>query len=505
MQIISRGMLCFNEFALDLQRCALVRGDDRIQLRPKAFDVLRYLVEHSGRVVSKDELIQAVWRGVFVTDDSVVQCVCDIRKALRDDAQRTVKTLPRRGYIFATQVTRKHADEHAPTSGLRSRLQIAVLPFSNLTGDPSQDCFAEGITEDIVTELSRFHDLRVRTCNVSFQARGKAPDARRAGLDLDFEYVVDGSVRRLGDRIRIAVQLLEAASGGHLWAEHFDRDQRDISAVQDDVVRSLVGTLVGRLEAAGAERATRKPPVSLIAYDYVLRGNALPVGDVVAEAEARRMYEKAIELDASYGFPHAMLAFLLSLAWSRDMTGSDAALDRALELAREAVRLEYASSDCAIVLAWVHLNRRTFDLAEQCYRRALELNPNNPFTLSGMGDLLGYVGRPDEAIEWYRQARLVDLHFRGGCLGAAHFNARQYDEAIAAASNSPTLSLWRAAYLAASYALTSRIERARECAVEVLRRAPDFSTSRFISKEPYRRAADRDHLHDGLRQAGLPE
>ena len=485
-------VLYFGDFTLNLMRCALLHKGVEIALRPKAFDVLLYLAERAGRLVAKEEIIEAVWPDVAVTDDSLVQCVREIRSALGDSSQRLIKTVHRRGYVFAAELSRTHDADHAMPPGPRGKLSIAVLPFENVTGDSSQQSFCDGITESIVTELLRFRDLSVRGHSAS------------VGRDLGAEYIVSGTVRRLGGCVRIVVRLLEAASGYHLWAERFDRDEQDILAAQDQVLRSLVGTLVGRLETVGADRASRKPPASLMAYDFVLRGNALPIGDVLAEGESRRLYEKAIELDPAYGFPQAMLAFLLSLEWSRDMSGASVALDRALTLARKAVQLDDTSSDCAVVLAWIHLHRGAFDQAEQYYRRALALNPNSPYTLSGMGDLLTYVGRPREAFEWYKQSKLVDLHFRGGCLGVAHFRARDYDAAIAAVIGSPTMSLWRQAYAAACYAATNRIERARESAVEVLRLAPDFSANRFVAKEPYGHPADRENLLDGLRRAGLP-
>ena len=390
-----------------------------------------------------------------------------------------------------------------------SKPSVAVLPFTNMSGDPGQQYFSDGITEDIITELSRFHELAVVARNTSFQFRDKTVDVRRLGRELGVQYVVEGSVRRMGDRLRITAQLIDAASGNHLWAERFDRDQQEIFAVQDQVVRTIVATLVGRLEAAGAEQAGRKPPMSLAAYECVLRGVAIPYGNLETEAERRRMFEKAIALDPGYGRPHALLAHAMFLEWFRDMSGSEATLDRAFALAKKAVALDENDGTCQFVLGWLNLFRRSFDLAEQYYQRALELNPNNPEQVARMGFLHVFMGRPDAAIEWLMQAKRLDPYFNPisycHALGTAYFVAQRYEEAIAAFSRSSTMPVWVQAYLAACHALMGKIDLAKNFAAEVVRLAPDFSSARLVAKEPYKRPSDRELLLDGLRKAGLPE
>ena len=411
--------------------------------------------------------------------------------------------------VRAYRVTSTPAVATTPTNAATGKPSIAVLPFADMSGDPGQQYFSDGITEDIITELSRFHDLSVRARNTSFQFRDKTIDVRRLGHELSVQYVVEGSVRRMGERMRITAQLIDAASGNHLWAERFDRDQLEIFAVQDQVVRTIVATLVGRLEAAGAEQAGRKPPMSLAAYECVLRGVAIPYGNLETEAERRRMFEKAIALDPGYGRPHALLAHAMFLEWFRDMSGSDATLDRAFGLAKKAVALDENDSTCQFVLGWLHLFRRSFDLAEQYYQRALELNPNNPEQVARMGFLDVFMGRPDAAIEWLMQAKLLDPYFNPisyyHALGTAYFVAQRYDEAIAAFSRSSTMPVWVQAYLAACHALTGKIDLAKSFAAEVVRLTSDFSSVRLVAKEPYKRLSDRELLLDGLRKAGLPE
>ena len=386
---------------------------------------------------------------------------------------------------------------------------IAVLPFVNMSGDSRQDFFSDGVTEDIITELSRFRQISVLVRNSAFRYRDTGIDVKRVGRELGVQYVVEGSVRRMGERIRITAQFVDAKSGNHLWAEHFDRDQREIFTVQDEVIRTIVGTLVGRLEAAGVEQIRRRPTTSLEAYECVLRGRALPIGDVAIDAQKRILYERAIALDPDYARAYALLAYAFFLEWFRDMGGSEVALDHALELAKKAVALDENDPLCQSALGWIYLFRKSFDLADQYYQRALRLNPNNSEHVARMGFLYAYTGRPDEALDSLAQARVIDPFFSPVWywhhLGYAHFIARRYDDAIAALSHSTTMPFWVQAYLAACYALTDREDRAQELRSEILRLVPDFSLIRLAAKEPFKHPADRDHFVDGLRKAGLPE
>jgi TolB-like protein len=392
---------------------------------------------------------------------------------------------------------------------LPDKPSIAVLPFDNLSGDPGERYFSDGITEDIITDLSRFRSLFIIARNSSFQFRDRATDVRRIARELGVQYVVEGSVRKGEGRLRITAQLIDATTGNHLWAERYDRSLEDIFTVQDAVVRTIAGTLVGRLEAAGAERARRKPPTSLVAYDYVLRGKALPLGDLQSDAEKRRMYQKAVELDPNYALAHALLALSVFLEWFRDMAGSDVVLGRAVGLAKKAVTLDENDSTCQSVLGWMYLFYKSFDLAEEYYRRALELNPTDPEQIARMSFLYACRGRPDEAVNCLKQARLIDPYFNPTWywhhLGYSHFIARRYEEAIVAFNRSSTMPFWVQAYLAACHGLTDRVDLAWEFACEVLRLAPDFSSARLAAKEPFERPADREHLIEGMRKAGLPE
>jgi adenylate cyclase len=386
---------------------------------------------------------------------------------------------------------------------------VAVLPFDNMSSGEEQQYLGDGISDDIITELSRFRQLRVLARNSSFQFRGPNVDVGRVSRELGIQYILEGSVRRLGNRIRITAQLIDASSGHHVWADRFDRPQEELFDVQDQVVRTIVGTLVGRLQADRADRAKRKPPTSMVAYECVLRGDALPVFDAAGEADARRLFKRAIELDPEYAKPYALLAFAICREWYEGMSGSDATLDQALAQAKRAVELDDGQETCLAALGWVHLHRQSYDLAEHYYTRALALNPNNPTVLANLGGLYVHLGQPAKGMDYLKEAKVVDPFFAPKwywlLVGRAYFVTHQYDEAIAAFARFPSTSVWGLAYLAACYALTGDTDRSSHHAAEVLRLMPEFSISRYMPKEPFRISSDRKTLTDALRKAGLPE
>src|SRR5262245_6856067 len=272
------------------------------------------------------------------------------------------------------------------SKGAIDRPSVAILPFTNLSGDPEQQYFSDGITEDIITELSRFRAIFVIARNSSFQYRDKAVDVRRIARELGAHYVVEGSVRKVATRIRITVQLVEAAGGTHLWADRYDRPVEDVFAIQDEVVRTIVATLAGRLEASGAEGLRRRPTASLSAYECVLRGNALPIGDPADEAAAHRLFEQAVALDPEYALAHAKLAISYLRRWLQGMSRSSKEVDRAFELAARAVSLDAQEIVCHTALSYVQLCRQQYDEAEFHARKALALNPNRPNALAAMAE-----------------------------------------------------------------------------------------------------------------------
>lgn len=399
--------------------------------------------------------------------------------------------------------TLNHPGGNAP-----DRVTVCVLPFTSIGGDADQESFCDGLGEDILTELSRWRLLAVRSRAATFRYRGAAVDVQQVARDLDARFVVEGSVRRAGERIRISVQLVDAASGNHVWAEKFDRDAGDPFAGQDEIVRRIVSTLVGRMQVSDIESARRTPSASLAAYQCVIAGNAQPWDEPEGLAEATRLFRKAIELDPGYGMPHALLAALGFGQWCNDIDGGDEALDEALAEARRAVELDSSESTCFSMLAMVCLYQRHFDLALQYARRAIELNPNNQWNQADMGSMLLYLGHADEALDWLTRAREIDpffdppWYFRS--LGQSLMCLRRYDEALAMLERVTPRTFRESALQAGCHARLRNAAQASDSAAAVIALKPGFSIARFMTREPFKDPEDAAHLARSLALAGLP-
>ena len=522
-------MFHFEDFTLDVARGCLRTADRDIELRPKSFDVLRYLVESGGRLVTKDEVIKSVWPNVIVTDESLAQCVSEIRHAIGDDRQTIIKTVPRRGYRFAAPVSKSEAGAgaSAASSGPKAvsrpalkpveRPSIAVLPFVNLNDDPQQDYFSDGITGDIITELSRFSDLAVIARGSAFQYKGKAVDVRQVGRELGVRYVLEGSVRRNEKRIRITAQLVDAVNGAHRWAERYDRDLKDAFAVQDEVVRTIVAILQVRVAEAEMERTLLKPSATWEAYDYYLRGaEAWAVGfaqrPMSSFYEARRCLEKSIAIDPGYARAHVVLGRTYTYTYVEPRDGdylNPAALQRADELARTAVQLDAMLPQARTLLGAVLIFERRHDEAIAECEKAFAFNPN--FSDHGFGLCLVFAGKPERAIKVMQASTRLEP-FRNATrlayMGNAYYMLGRYDDAIPllreSAGQMPNLRITQL-WLAAAYAQAGRVMEARAAADEVRRIEPDFTIERWKRTAVYRRPEDAERLFDGIRKAGLPE
>jgi DNA-binding SARP family transcriptional activator/TolB-like protein/Flp pilus assembly protein TadD len=389
------------------------------------------------------------------------------------------------------------ADADGPT--------LAVLPFA-AGEDADHQVLARGMTEDVITELSRFRQLFVRA-KPSVSTSDAGADPQRAGIALGVKYVVDGSVRRLGDRIRITTQLVDVASNNQLWAERFDGGSSEIFEIQDQIIATIVGTLVGRLAAAGVAQATRKHPSDLAAYECVLRGYALMDGDRATDKAARDLFEAALALDPGYARAHAGLAYVLVQQWFADTGESYDALDHALSVAKQAVVLDDSDTSAQHMLGWVHLNRKEFELAAHHNQRAQALSPNDPDQSACRGALFTFLGETDEAMRWYERARRLDPYYEPvwywRTQGIAHLLAGRYDQAISNFLRSPNRPVWLRAYLAAAHALLGRTDEAHQARDETIAAEPRFSARRLMAKEPFRRQVDRDLIAEGLRRAGF--
>ena len=515
----------FEACTLDLARGVLRVADKDVDLRPKSFEVLRYLVTNAGRLISKEELIAAVWPNAVVTDESLTRCVSDVRAAIGDRTQTIIKTVPRRGYLFSAGVTCHAVSKPIGPTGSAARLEravpdkpsIAVLPFTNMS-DSSQEYLSDGVTEDIITELSRFSELFVIARNSSFQYRGNPVDVRQVGRELGVRYVLEGSFRRIGDRARISAQLIDAVSGAHRWAERYDRVLDDVFAVQHELAQTIVAILAAHVRKAEAERTLWKPPASWHAHDFYLRGidtlasytSSFNVDELY---QARSLLEQAISGDPSNARAYAKLSWTHVSAWLHPLDQdfqSPAALERAYQLARQAVQLDPnlpdAHAHLGIVLTWQQ--RHEASLAEMA--RARELNPN--YTDWRMAIGLVYAGELEKAVQDLDRHMRLDPFYQpiaATVLGMARYLLKQHSQAVSplqeCVTRAPNLRAGHI-WLAATYAQLGQLAEAREEAKEVLRIEPKFTiegTQRRISV--FRRAEDREHYFDGLCKAGLPE
>ncbi len=387
---------------------------------------------------------------------------------------------------------------------------IAVLPFDNMSGDPEQEYFADGITEDLITELARFQNLVVIARNSTFTYKGKATRIKDVARDLGVHYVVEGSVRRAGNRVRVTVQLIESKSEKHVWAERYDRELTDIFEIQDEVTKAIIGALPSRLEAADIERIKRKPPQDMAAYDYVLRSKILHHhGTKEANAEALQVLDKAIEVDPDYAQAYAWKACTLRQAILRGYAEEpDAFNAQRIENAEKALALDENDMECLRILCEIHMEQEDLDKAEHYHDRAFALNPNDPRMLAQRGELMVWLGRPEEGVEWVQRAMQLDPFGASGfahLLGRALRADRRYEDAIRAYKQVRTVRYQHHAEIAACYAATGNDHEAAKQKAEILRLNPEFSTEKYVASLSYKNAADREHLRDALRGADLPE
>lgn len=447
--------------------------------------------------------------GICISDTVERQLAGKSKFAFEDTGEHQLKNITR-----PVRVWRWVNEDPAVSSGdslaLPDRPSVAVLPFDNLSGQPDETYFSDGITEDIITGLARFRSLFVIARNSSFVLRGKSLDLKEIGRKLGVAFILEGSVRRAGDRIRITAQLIEAATGAHLWAERYDRSLDDIFSVQDEVAQQIVVTLVGRIESARLQQSHRKPTNSLAAYDCLLRGLAhfRDVGDD-ANRQALAMFRKAVALDDRYAVARSYMAFV-PVAQHGHASAPTEIIESAFIEAKLALNLDPQESRCHRLLSVICLYRRDYDMAEQHAQRAFDLNPNDPETILNRGRVLAIRGRPEEALVYLEAAcRLNPLHpsWYNGHFGMAFYSLRRFEEAAQAFKlGRQQLGTWTRARLAACYAQLDRVEDAKTTVADVLRRQPDFSIAVFMSKSVLmERAEDRELVREGLVKAGLPD
>ena len=399
-----------------------------------------------------------------------------------------------------------------PTSGsplpLPNKPSIAVLPFENMSGDSEQDFFADGITEDIITELSRFSDLFVIARNSAFTYKGRAVKVQDIRRDLGVRYVVEGSVRKSGNRVRVTVQLIDSETGNHIWADRYDRELADIFDLQDELTQGIVATLPGHVASAEHERFRRNPPRDMAAYDYMLAGR-IHHHRVTREdnAEALRLLDKAIELDSRFAQAFAWKACTLGQALQFGFGEDPEDLEhRAVETLHMALSLDENDVECHRLLCEISMEQLRLDQAVIHGERAFSMNSNDPRLVAQKGEILTWLGQSEEGADWIRKALRLDphaAHRRAHLLGRALYGSRHYVDAIDAYKRITSPRYGHLAEMAACFAQAGRDTEARAQADAVLQLNPDFSIDGYLHAFPYKEASDRGHLAEGMRKAGL--
>jgi adenylate cyclase len=435
--------------------------------------------------------------------------------AFEDLGDQIVKNIARPIRVYRVRLepnaatAHEGADNAAVATTIAKKPSIAVLPLANMSGDPEQEFFADGLTEDIITELSRFRELLVISRNSTFVHKGKAVKVQEVAREFGVDYVLEGSVRKAGDRIRVTVQLIDADTDRHIWAERYDRRLEDIFDIQDEMTRAIVATLPGRVEAATHDRAKRKPTDNMAAYECVLAAKVLHHRSTREDnAEAQRLLNRALALDSNYAHAHAWKACVLGQMWvydwcaDREVTFQQVAAELEITLA-----LDDNDSDVHRILAALNLNRDDHDKAAYHQERALALNPNYDLVVVQQGELLTWLGRPEEGIDWIKKAmRLNPYHPERfwSHLGRACYCAEKYAEAAEAFSRITRPDHTHHAFLAATFARMGNAVAAAAHAAEVLKREPKFSVAVHLATQHYKREVDRKRHEAGLLMAGLP-
>src|SRR5580692_10865446 len=522
--------LSFGDYEIDVERRELRRAKTPVHVEPQVFDLLVYLVQNCDRVVSKDDLIASVWGGRIVSDSTLTSRINAARKAVGDSGedQKLIRTVPRKGlrFVGAVRIQQNGADPaHAigpqpdeineqsrAALPLPDRPAIAVLPFINMSGDVEQEYFSDGISEDIITALSKLRWFFVIARNSSFVYKNKAVHMKQVAAELGVGYVVEGSVRRGGDRVRITVQLNDVATGSHIWAERYDRDLADVFAVQDEITEAIVAAIEPQLYAAENFRAQRKPPNSLDAWDLVMRAlshywRVTRRYNVVAQA----LLEKAAAIDPNYGQALGVLAashtFSAHMGWEDRQT----AVSIAERAALASIQADSEDPWAHLALGSALLFKRRFEDSLGAFESALSHNPNFSLAQGYYGLTLAYCGRWQEAcVAAQRALRLSPRDpFAAifcGIAAYSHFVGCNYDEATRLASESIRQRgdfVGGHRVLTAAAGMAGRGDLAKAALRELERAQPNISLGWLASHMPIRYDADREHYLEGFRRAGL--
>ena len=549
------------------------RDSELVHLEPKAMEVLVYLASRPGEVITREELERDVWHGALVGYDAVTSTVIKLRKALQDSARqpRFIATIPKKGYqliapisypegsegyepaVYVTNEPKADAQRGRQTRSVhRSGLvivvlagilvlglvwlwpsvlsppgpltppdgqnsivlpSIVVLPFENLNDDPKQEYLVDGITEDIITDLSRLSKLLVIASNTSFTYKGRQVSPEEVGADLNVRYVLKGSIRQLGNVVRVNVQLVDAKTGFNAWAERYDRKIAEVFAVQDEVTQSIVNALAVKLTSQEKHRLAQRTTDNLKAYDFFQEGQRLSrVSTKETSQQSREAYRNAIELDPGYGRAHGALAYTLGFEYLRGWADAPLGnLDRALELAKKAVTLDDSIPQTYWALGYVYLRRKEYDNAEKAVSQAINIAPNYADGYGLLALISNNLGQPKRAIELITEGMRLNPYYTWDYpynLGRAYYTLGNYDAAIAELERAQERNenvVPVKLFLAASYVKADRLEDAEWVTDQLQIMSPTATLTHTEKTLPIANTEDKNALLEDLRKAGLPE
>lgn len=502
----------FDPFRFEPASGRLWCGTQEVRLTPRAAAVLAELVAHAGELVSKEMLFSSVWRDAVVSDDALISSIQELRKALADDPKqpRFIETRHRRGYRFVPPVSQVAGDARA------GRPTVAVLPFENASADVEREYFSDAIAQDIITALSKHRSLLVIARGSSFVFKGQHADARRVGLDLGADYIVEGSVGTLGTRVRIRAGLVETESGRYVWADQYDRELSEIAAVQDEITAMIAARIEPEVSSAERLRVTRKSASALRAWDLFHLGMShFYKATEAGNAEAQRFFRRAIELDPALAQAYAWLSYSEVLAMIYfDAAPDEARLNQAVALARKAVELDEQDAMTHFTCGRALLASKAYPDALAELESAVELNPHLAVSYCGLGDSLAYEGRFDEAIPYFEKAiqlspydpqRWAFCSYRA----LAHLLAGEFERALEwsqKASRIPNCHYWPLAHRVSALGHLERDEELPSAVAELLQRNPEFTCS--FARERLFYVKNPEHLERyvaGLRRAGIKD
>lgn len=512
----------FNKITLDTAQYRLCLADKPISVEPQVFDLLAYLIAHRDRVVTRDELLENLWKGKVVTDSALGARLKAARKAVGDSGnkQEIIKTIHGRGYQFVSQVTEKDAeakkteqtnlDINKTNQPRTNTPSIAVLPFQNMSAEPEQEYFADGMSEEIITALSRIPGLVVISRNSTFVYKGRKVDVRQVGRELDVGYVLEGSVRKMDDRLRITAQLVSTQSGNHVWADRYDRKLDDIFAVQDEITHNIVVELQIKLVTGELSRLLAKGTKNIEAWELTIRSSSLAESHVQDDAMvAKKLLNRALELDSNYAAAWALLGWVYweesVWEWSAE---PEIAMQMAFEAAQKSVTVDPHFPNGYSLLGHIYLSRGDSKKAIVMNEKAVELAPSDSDAMALLANVLIDLGRIKEGIQkiqrairlcpfppsWYLTVLGVGFHLDGDNESAVSI----LEQAVEREPNSHFPRVW----LACTLVEMGRLDDARETCKAALTIEPNFSTTGWA--ESYM-SDSHAGVKDNLLAAGFPE